>query len=321
MFRKIKDFFSAILFGMKAGDELMTTSQSDTEEGSAIHKQVERKSVLQNLLRGEVTQEVEELRYETFKAEEMSNDYQYIGNGVAVKKKGDNHIKRRKFVQYNYDEEYSMHETLQMIENKEWTKNLPTRKIFKATYKSGVRFKLDVYAAKVKVELTDNSYKTYLYFIDDSQNNDTRPLVNFIKKTKKEMDEIVASGNTNKLNAYKKRNELFSELDSFSFKTINAENDVPNGIDYKFREATLQDIQFEDGYAVLVYQWTFFDGNILLSERFKSKSAEEKFEKKEKRKGYVPMLNFNTKSNEPSLRDRSEESLNKWFTDEETQAD
>ena len=72
--RKIKDFFSAVLFGMKAGDEMMTTSQVEIPEGSGIHKQIEHKSVLRDLLKGEVTQEVEELRYETFKAEEMSNE-------------------------------------------------------------------------------------------------------------------------------------------------------------------------------------------------------------------------------------------------------
>ena len=307
--RKIKDFFSAVLFGMKAGDEMMTTSQVEMPEGSGIHKQIEHKSVLRDLLKGEVTQEVEELRYETFKAEEMSNEYHHIGNGIAIKNKGDKATvtkKRKKFVQYNVSEEYSLNECFDMLKEHQSPTDLPTRKIFKATYKNGVRFKLELYTAKVKVDLTGDAYKTYLYFVDDKMNSGERALVNFIKKTKKEVDAIIESGNENKLRSYKERNELYSELETFKFTTINASNDVPNGIDYKFREATLEGIEQEDGYIVLVYSWKYFDGNVLLSERFKSKSAEEKFKTKTKRKGYIPQLQpKSTKPKTPS-RNRKE---------------
>ncbi len=307
--RKIKDFFSAVLFGMKAGDEIMTTSQVEMPEGSGIHKQIERKSVLRDLLKGEVTQEVEELRYETFKAEEMSNEYHHIGSGIAIKNKGDKATvvkKRKKFVQYNLTEEYSLKECYEMLAEHQSPTDLPTRKIFKATYKNGVRFKLENYATKVKVDLTGNKYLTYLYFTDDTMNGNVRPLVNYIKKTKKEVTAIVESGNEIKLRSYKERNELYSELETFKFTTINASNDVPNGIDYKFREATLEDIEQEDGYVVLVYSWKYFDGNVLLSERFKSKSAEEKFKTKAKREGYIPQLQpKSTKPKTPS-RERKE---------------
>ena len=314
--RKIKDFFSAVLFGMKAGDEMMTTSQVEIPEGSGIHKQIEHKSVLRDLLKGEVTQEVEELRYETFKAEEMSNEYHHIGSGIAIKNKGDKATvakKRKKFVQYNLTEEYSLNECYEMLAERQSPTDLPTRKIFKATYKNGVRFKLEKYAAKVKVDLTGNKYLTYLYFTDDTMNGNVRPLVNYIKKTRKELDAIAESGNENKLNSYKERNELCSELETFKFTTINAENDVPNGIDYKFREATLESIEQEEGYVVLVYSWKYFDGNVLLSERFKSKSAEEKFKTKAKREGYIPQLH--PKSTKPKAPSRKRK---EWSEDKES---
>lgn len=321
MLNKLKKILYALPFGLKAADEMITTSNTDAEEGSAIHKQVENKSVFQDLVNGELTQQVEELRYETFKAEEMSNEYKYIGNGNAVKKKGsENDVKekRKKFVQYNSHQEYGFLESMKMLENEnnalkdDWKE----RKIFKATYKNPcVRFRLENYAYKVRVDLTDNSYRTYIYFIDDNLDRKTRPLVNFIKKTKSEIDKIEESGDDKKLIAYKERNELCSEIESFSFTTINATNDVPNGIDYNFREACFEGIEEEDGYVIIVYKWRKFDGNILLSERFKSKTAEEKFNNKEKREGYKPVVDLSAKKEELVIRDRDEDNLREWLDD------
>ena len=211
-------------------------------------------------------------------------------------------------------------ESLTMLEsvNNAMKDDWKTRKIFKATYKNPcVRFKLENYADKVKVELTDDSYKTYLYFIDDNLNRNTRPLVNFIKKTKTEIEKIKESGDKNKLRAYKEKNELCSELESFCFTTINATNDVPNGIDYNFTGSHFENIEEIEGYVVILYTWREFDGNILLSERFKSKTAEEKFKNKEKREGYQPVIDVNAKKEEIVIRDRDEDNLMSWLEEED----
>ena len=154
---KIKGFFMAIPFGMKAGDDILTTSNTDVDGGDSIHQQVEHKIIWNDLLKGELTQEVEELRYETFKSEEMSNEYQYIGNGQAVKKEGTKKSvlnKRKKFFQYNTDQEYGIMESLEMLNNKDdrlkddWKK----RKIFKITYNNNVvKFRLENHVEKIMV--------------------------------------------------------------------------------------------------------------------------------------------------------------------------
>ena len=120
LIRKAKNLLFAIPFGMKAGDELLATSSKDDNAGSSIHKKVEQNSLLEALLRGEVTQEVEELRYETYKAEEESNNYAYVGNGQSVKiddteKKKAN--RRLKFIQLNGDVEYGLSESLKIVED------------------------------------------------------------------------------------------------------------------------------------------------------------------------------------------------------------
>ena len=317
---KIKGVACAVPFAMKAGDEIFTSSNKGIDGGTTIEQQVEQKSVWQDLLKGELTQEVEELRYETFRAEEEANNYQYIGSGVAVKKKGDSKLKRKRFVQYNYDEEYSVHETLEKMNDKDDRKkdDWVTRKIFKAKYSNpNVRFKLENHVYKVAVNLDENKYTTKFYFVDDAFNRETRPLVNFLKKTKEEIIEIRKYNNDKMLSTYMERNEICKGIEEFWFKTISATNDVPNGIDYKFRGAKFECISEEDGYIVLEYSWKHFDGNILLSERFKSKTGEQKFANKEKREGYNPSFDSIVNQDPVEVRDRDYDNLAAWLEGEE----
>lgn len=320
---KLKGLLYGIPFGMKGADEILTATNTDPDNGTSVEQKQEQKSVLNDLLKGELTQEVEELRYETFKAEEMSNEYTYIGSGQAVKKNGESGLKRRKFVQYNAHQEYSVQESMEMLksENKAKWDDWKDRNVFKATYKNPfVKFKLENYVEKVRVELNKDSYKTYMYFIDDYYCRKTKPLVNFAKKTKKEFEALQNEENKKKILSYLEKNELCNELESWSFTTINATNDVPNGIDYNFKSPKLEEIQEEDGYVVLVYSWKNFDGNVLLSEKFKSESAEKKFENKEKREGYVPNAMDLAKTDEPTeIRNREKDNLEDWLDENENE--
>lgn len=126
LLRRIKKIAYSIPFGMKAGDEMLATSNKDGSNGIVMEDKIEQNSLLNSLLRGEVTQEVEELRYETYKAEEESNNYKYIGNGVAMKidSSEEKKAKRRlKFTQYNRDVEYGMKESMSIAESKNESEN------------------------------------------------------------------------------------------------------------------------------------------------------------------------------------------------------
>ena len=65
-------------FGLKAaGDEIMGGGEAD-QAGTEINQQVTDKRVAKHLLKGEVTQEVEELRYRTYKVANDSEKYKYV---------------------------------------------------------------------------------------------------------------------------------------------------------------------------------------------------------------------------------------------------
>ena len=316
-FKRLKDLLYAIPFGMKAGDEILTTSNVNVDDGEATHQQVEHHSLWEDLLKGELTQQVEELRYETFKSEEMANEYEYIGNGQARKKKStpESIIKKRKcFIQYNVDEEYGLKESLQVVANDQHDKyDFKTRKIFKIEYKNQVvKFKIENLLYKVKVILGDDKYETYFYFIDDKYNRECRPLINHLKKTKKELELLNENDIARK--TYISKNETLSDILSFKFTTLNATNDVPNGVDYVFSKPTFESITEEDGYVVLKYSWESFDGNKLLSERFKSNTGEEKINKKARREGFIPKAEIkNTEAEELRTTKRNDCDIDDWI--------
>lgn len=84
----IKLFFISLAWGMKGADKLLSVSNKDNEGGdlAGIEQQKAQENVYANLLRGEVTQEVKELRHEMYYAERKSHDYVYAGGGHAQKR-------------------------------------------------------------------------------------------------------------------------------------------------------------------------------------------------------------------------------------------
>jgi hypothetical protein len=72
--------------GLRGADNLMTSQNKEDGDGSTIEQKKEVQNVYADLLRGEVTQEVRELRHEMYYAERLSHQYDYGGNGRAVKK-------------------------------------------------------------------------------------------------------------------------------------------------------------------------------------------------------------------------------------------
>lgn len=98
MFGKVKKWFNNIRFsfsifvhsifrGMKSADD---KTMGMTKEGkiaeNAIEEQVQQQGVLNDLERGEVTQEVMELRDSNYRILKHANDYEYLGNGNVVAK-------------------------------------------------------------------------------------------------------------------------------------------------------------------------------------------------------------------------------------------
>lgn len=86
IFIKIAVFLRYLMRGFHSADvEAFEGKTQESEDGTTAEQQQETNNVYQNLLKGEVTQAVKELRYEMYQAERNSYDYKYSGGGSCEK--------------------------------------------------------------------------------------------------------------------------------------------------------------------------------------------------------------------------------------------
>lgn len=86
LYFNIYTFCHTLFRGLEnANSVAFETGDSSNDSGGGIEVKKHRKSVLEDLLKGVVTEEVKALRYEMYLTEQKSNEYKYIGNGVARK--------------------------------------------------------------------------------------------------------------------------------------------------------------------------------------------------------------------------------------------
>ena len=87
IYSKIRSFMFYLFWGLKSADKIaFTTKENSLNDGSVLEQQNEDNVVYKDLLRGEVTQEVKELRHEMYFSERKSHKYKYLGNGIVTKK-------------------------------------------------------------------------------------------------------------------------------------------------------------------------------------------------------------------------------------------
>lgn len=92
---KVKYFINSIFYGLASADHVLMGGNNG-EEGITINQEVQDKRVSKDLLKGELTQEVEELRYRTIKVDRESKGYEYFSPTLAKKKD----INDTKFIHY-----------------------------------------------------------------------------------------------------------------------------------------------------------------------------------------------------------------------------
>ena len=90
MFRKLYNYFqifwSSLFFGIKNVDNLLTNSQKSQNNFSFEVSDQCDDNVFKDILQQKITQEVEELRYTSYKIANESKKYRYVGNGKVLKK-------------------------------------------------------------------------------------------------------------------------------------------------------------------------------------------------------------------------------------------
>lgn len=277
----IKRFFYALPFGMKGADAEIFGSDG-ISEGTVVKQQVNDGTVAKHLLKGEVTQEVEELRYRTYKVERESAGYEYTGSGTAIKKEKKKKTSGNiKFTQENgllCDGVLTELNRVGEYGNEQYRVNIG--------YISSVKFKLEQFANIIKVNIKkQNKAVTTLVFNDIPNQSDvkSKPFLN-------ELNCLVSA--FYKKDIYKlSRDDYYTSIVSLDFTTYKASNDEPDFINYSFINPTLIDAGHENGTYFLTYEWEKYNREDL-TDKFYSKEMDEKY--KTKAKKILPDATFKT---------------------------
>lgn len=285
MFNKIKKFFLNIYyglpFGMKSADsQIMGGGGSSDGLGTTISQEVSDERVGRHLIKGEVTQEVEELRYRTYKVSNESEKYKYLGNGVAVKDGEENpkNKTRYKFSQENENICQTVLDTLKQVGGYG-----VERYRFEIDYEGMARFKVERFATKVDVDIDDKTghIETVLHFNSEPNPYDatSMPFINELKKLLESKSEYEI-----------KRSEIASSIKNLSFCTYNAVNE-DSFVTYCFVNGAKFDSIKKDRFEYLVkYTWDeYMRVPLNLEAKYYSKSMAEKYENNERKDVSIPI--------------------------------
>ena len=289
---KIKKFllnlWYGLPFGLKAaGDEIMGAGDAD-QAGTEINQEVSDQRVAKHLLKGEVTQEVEELRYRTYKVAGEAEKYDYLGNGVAVKNDKKNIPLEKTKYKFSQENKMVCNSVLEEISHIDDYGN--ERYTFEMTYDGLVRFKLEQFATSVDVFINtkEKIANTTLHFEKQPNpyNAKSMPFINELKKLFE----------SNKSEYFLSKNEIASSLQTLSFSTYkaNGENDFVN---YGFIDgAKFDKIEETDTEYMITYSWSgFVRVPLNLEEKYYSKTMDEKYKNNEKKEVAPEMVNSERK--------------------------
>lgn len=293
MINKIKKFFLNIYYGLPFGlkgadNEIMGNGNGGDGSDITISQEVSDERVAKHLLKGEVTQEVEELRYRTYTVANESENYTYVGNGVAVKKEKDEVPTNRTKFKFSQENENICESVLNSLKQVGGTG--VDRYRFEFDYDGVVRFKLEKYAKLVDVSVNEDEKKveTTLHFNlnPDPYDGTSMPFIN-------ELGKLYTITSKYELS----RNEIASSVRNFSFVTYKAINEE-SFVTYNFiNGAKFKSIEKNDHEYLVTYTWEeYMRTPMNLEVKYYSKSMAEKYEKNEKKNVVVSMKDAERKA-------------------------
>ena len=274
-------FFYALFYGMKATEDT-TFHQTGLSmgEGASIIKEVEDKRVSKALLKGEITQEVEELRYRTYKVDKESKTYEYYAPTLAMKRdKQDN-----KFLKYDDRDGLELitvqpndflvetvGETLEQVGGR--GKRTEYRIKIKRNFIP--RYKIEEYITRLDVKKLDETHVILDMYVSKYPNDKDFKSKGFVREVEKIRDEKIKSD--------------ILDYEEISFISSHAYK-IDDMIKFVFKNIWFKEVVEFDGHYIVRFKASLQQDTIDLTKIYYSKTMDEKYKNKEKKE---VMLNFN----------------------------
>lgn len=265
----LKRTITGLPFGLKGANDVIMGKEDTLPNNTTINEEISENRVGKHLLKGEVTQDVADLRYRTYKIDNNAKNYTYLGNGIAVKNTDEKNENKGKtkyhFSQSNHIICESILTTLQQVGkhgiDKYWTE---------IQYREYPKFKLEKYIMLIDVDINDKECFTTLHISTSPNPYDvsSRPFINYLENILKDPSEYTLS-----------HDSVLGNIESLSFSTYKAINE-DDYVTYSFVNGgqciSIKKVKDE---FILKFKWKYYMRVPLnLEEKFYSVNMEKKYE-------------------------------------------
>lgn len=279
---KIKGYAGALFGAMQATETEVLKSGGVSPEGTSISQDMHAQKLSHGLLKGEVNQQVEELRYRTYKVAEESEKYRYVTGTLVVKKERipshKLHIDKTTdlpvlLVADNFEIGRGVNESISMLtvdENGSYT-GLDRGKKYNLEIERDFppRHKIEEYVTRIVVKEIDE--KNSEYQIELYVSVYPNPLLYKSKGFVSEIKNVKENGIKSDVLDFK----------SLTFTTYKSYGEQ-DFITYKFGHISfLNDITVYDGSYVVKFKGKLIGKTLPLSEEYYSAEMAQKYENKE----------------------------------------
>ncbi len=276
--RRFRNFMMGLSFALKRTEDA-TLRQTGTSDNVGVgdEQEVNENRVSKALLKGEVTQEVKNLRYRTYKVDEEAKEEEFYSPLKAIKRdKQDNrHIKYKKpdggtlvLIQPNKAESESVYESIKEYENHEKkTKNYTIR----INRRFVPRFRLEEYTRRLALFTRPDGSTVADFYISKYPDPSDFKAKAFIREVKEVMEN--------------RRKSDITDFSSFSFETYKCYNSEDYQV-YTLKKCSLEGFDEYDGNYIFRYvtKEPVEVKNNRLSDIYYEKEMADKYEEKAAKK-------------------------------------
>ena len=279
IYLNLRIFWHSLFVGMKSADEkTMGVTKEGNITDNAIEEHISEEGLYADLLKGELTQEVMEMRDSNYRGYKGSFDYKYIGNGNVMKK---TNMASPKLDVYNpeslpvlliQDNKLIVQGVLEATGDaeKEGDEINNKNETFSLTIERDVfpRFSIEKYIKKIVVRKNTNNVKIDLYCSSYArQFMPTDSL--FITELKNILENKIKPSDTVMIDSI----EFITDA-CFGAKDITL---------FKFGNLKYESINMYDGNFVITYSGVPICNGLDLTEQYRTKEMDIKYENKEMR--------------------------------------
>lgn len=278
---KVTLFFYGLFYGMKSTEDTVF-HQTGVSLGNdtSILKEVEDQRVSKALLKGEITQEVEELRYRTYKVDKESKGYQYFAPTLAMKRDKQD----TKFMKYDDSDGLELitvqpndflvetvGETLEQVGGR----GNRTEHRIKIKRNFVPRYKIEEYITRLDVKKLDDTHVILDMYVSKYPNDKDFKSKGFVREVEKIRDEKIKSD--------------ILDYEEVSFITNHAYK-MQDMVKFVFKNIFFKEIAEFDGHYIVRFKASFKEDIIDFTKIYYSKSMDEKYKNNDRKE---VVLNFN----------------------------